>query len=434
LASRLRNSRAVAADALERVLLERRSLTEALAGVLPDLNSANDKSFVQALGYGVMRHLPRLEFLLSHLAHRPIRDPRVRILALLGLCQLAFMAVKPHAAVSETVAAGEAWAKPLLNAVLRTYQRRREELDALAAADPEAAFAHPFWLIERLRADWPEQAEDLLRANNRQPPMTLRTNRLRIGREDYLARLAAAEIAAQAHPSFPCALTLQQPCDVALLPGFAVGLVSVQDAAAQWATGLLDAQPGERVLDACAAPGGKAAHLLETCPEIDLTALDLDAARTGKIAATFARLGLRGGVATADAADPQAWWDGRPFQRILLDAPCSGTGVIRRHPDIKFLRRPDDIAQLAAGQRRLLDALWPLLAPAGVLLYATCSVLREENAAQIGAFLRDHPDAAEWTILEGPGVADSHGRQILTGSDDMDGFYYARLRKLGAEG
>jgi 16S rRNA (cytosine967-C5)-methyltransferase len=425
------NSRAVAADVLERVLVERRSLTEALAAFLPSLSAASDKAFVQALCYGVMRALPRLEFLLSQLAHRPIRDPRVRILALLGLHQLACMAVKPHAAVSETVAAGEAWAKPLLNAVLRAWQRQREALDALADVDPQAASAHPRWLIERFQTDWPEQAKALLEANNRQPPMTLRVNRLRANRADYLARLAEAGIAAQPHPFFPCALTLRQPCDVAALPGFGEGLVSVQDAAAQWAAGLLDPRPGQRVLDACAAPGGKAAHLLETCPEIELTALDVDAARAEKIASTFQRLGLRGAVVTADAAAPQSWWDGRPFQRILLDVPCSGTGVIRRHPDIKFLRRPEDIAQLAASQRRLLETLWPLLVPDGVLLYATCSVLREENTAQIGAFLRDHADAAEWPISDGPGIPDSHGRQILTGSEDMDGFYYARLRKKG---
>jgi 16S rRNA (cytosine967-C5)-methyltransferase len=273
----------------------------------------------------------------------------------------------------------------------------------------------------------------MLRANNRQPPMTLRVNVSRASREDYQVRLAAAGIAAEPDPFFPCALILRQPCDVSALPGFADGLVSVQDAAAQWAAGLLDVRPGQRVLDACAAPGGKAAHLLETCPEIDLTALDVDPARSRKIEETFTRLGLKGQVGTADAAATHIWWDGRPFQRILLDAPCSGTGVIRRHPDIKFLRRPEDIAALAAGQRRLLEALWPLLAPDGVLLYATCSVLREENAAQIGAFLRDHPDAAEWPILEGPGVADALGRQIPTGSEDTDGFYYARLRKVGSK-
>jgi 16S rRNA (cytosine967-C5)-methyltransferase len=185
------------------------------------------------------------------------------------------------------------------------------------------------------------------------------------------------------------------------------------------------------VLDACAAPGGKAAHLLELCPGMDLTALDVDQARAVRIAETFARLGLQGQVVAADAAAPADWWDGRPFQRILLDVPCSGTGVIRRHPDIKFLRRPDDIAQLAAGQKRLLDALWPLLEPGGVLLYATCSVMREENALQIAAFLSGHSDAAEWPIANGPGLADVHGRQILPGSADLDGFYYARLRRNG---
>lgn len=425
------NSRLVAARALTRVVEHGQSLTEALAAELPSLDIARDRAFAQALCFGVMRWFGQLDAILAQLARKPIQVTEVRMLALLGLLQLKHMAVKPHAAVAETVAAAarHAWAKPLLNALLRNFQRQRERLEAAIADDPAAQTAHPGWLIERLRTDWPQQYAAILEANNCQPPMVLRVNRLRGSRADYLAALRAAGIDADAG-SGDDAIVLEQPCDVAQLPGFAEGLSSVQDGAGQLAALLLDPQPGQRVLDACAAPGGKTAHLLEYCPNLDLTAIDLAPERLRRVQDTLQRLHLSATLIAADAAQPEGWWDGRLFERILLDAPCSASGVIRRHPDIKWLRRDSDIAALAAGQAALLDALWPLLAPGGVLLYATCSVLRQENDEQIARFLARRTDAQELPIAAAWGRTMPHGRQILPGEQHMDGFFYARLCKL----
>ncbi|TAN49164.1 MAG: 16S rRNA (cytosine(967)-C(5))-methyltransferase RsmB [Methylococcaceae bacterium] len=426
------NSRQVAARALTRVVEHGQSLTDALAAELPSLDTARDRAFAQALCFGVMRWFEQLEAILAQLARKPIQVAEVHMLALLGLLQLKHMAVKPHAAVAETVAAAgrHTWAKPLLNALLRNFQRQRDSIEAAIADDLVAQTAHPAWLIERLHADWPQQYSSILDANNCQPPMVLRVNPLRGSRADYLAALRAAGIDACAGAGDD-AIVLEQPCDVAQLPGFAEGLVSVQDAAGQLAAPLLDPQPGQHVLDACAAPGGKTAHLLEYCQGADVTAIDLAPDRLRRIHDTLQRLQLTAKVVVAaDAAHPENWWDGRLFERILLDAPCSATGVIRRHPDIKWLRRGSDIAALAAGQAALLDALWPLLAPGGVLLYATCSVLRQENDEQIAQFLARTKDAVESPIVADWGRAMPHGRQILPGEQRMDGFFYARLCKL----
>jgi 16S rRNA (cytosine967-C5)-methyltransferase len=296
------------------------------------------------------------------------------------------------------------------------------------SSGPEFRWAHPAWLVGRITADWPADWEAVLEANNRQAPMWVRVNRRRSSPAAWAARFAAVGGEAQPGPA-PESLRLGHPVDVAELPGFSEGEVSVQDAAAQLAAGLLNPQSGEHVLDACAAPGGKTGHLLELAPEARVTALDADEDRAGRITDNLARLGVNARVSVADAGCPGAWHDGRPFDAILLDAPCSGTGVIRRHPDIKLLRRSEDIAVLAAGQDRLLDALWPLLRPGGRLLYCTCSILREENAERAEAFLRRHADAAA-ASLDGPwGRPDGPGRQILPGETGMDGFYYACLTK-----
>jgi 16S rRNA (cytosine967-C5)-methyltransferase len=428
------NSRQVAVRALARVLEQGQSLTEALAAELPTLGSPRDRAFVQALAFGVLRNYWRLEAILAQLARKPIQVPEVRWLALAGLQQLSGMAVKPYAAVAETVAAAgrHAWAKPLLNAILRNYQRNREAIEAALANDLQAQTSHPQWLIDRLRGDWPEHWQAILEANNQQAPMVLRANRRRQSREDYLALLQQQGIAAAAGAGED-AIVLEAALDVALLPGFADGLASVQDAAAQWAALLLDAQAGERVLDACAAPGGKTAHVLELCPQAEVSAVDIAPERLQRTADTLQRLGLSAQLLQGDAGRPQDWWDGQPFQRILLDAPCSATGVIRRHPDIKWLRRDSDIAALAATQAAMLQALWPLLAPGGVLLYATCSVLREENDRQIAAFLHSQADAVELPVDLGfpATVATPCGRQILPGEQGMDGFFYAKLAKRG---
>lgn len=438
------NTRLLAAKILVKVLHRGESLTAALAGVFspaarPGLKTvdrpvlaAQDKAFIQALCYGVCRCYYRLDFILSRLTTKPVNDMLVKALLLIGLYQLAFMKVKPHAAVSETVLASrqKPWAKALINAVLRNYLRGRESLEAAADDKPAAAFSHPDWFIDRLTGDWPEYAEDCLRANNAPPPMSVRVNLSKIDRGRYGRLLAELGVAAAPAAFCPSALTLDKPIAVDKLPGFADGWVSVQDIAGQLAPMLLDCRPGQRVLDVCAAPGGKAAHLLETQPRLaELVAVDIEAERMARVAATMARLGLNCSRVTADAASPGQWWDGRPFERILLDAPCTASGVVRRHPDIKLLRRPEDVAATAHLQRRILDAVWPLLAPGGMLLYATCSVFRDENERQIEDFLARHPDAAESRIEARWGRPCRRGRQILTGEAAMDGFYYARMEK-----
>ncbi|QJD29142.1 16S rRNA (cytosine(967)-C(5))-methyltransferase RsmB [Methylococcus geothermalis] len=426
------NTRTLAAAALYDVVVDRHSLTAALGKRLPSLPDARDRAFVQSLCYGVLRAFEPLDFLLGRLALKPIRDQEIRLLALIGLHQLRSMNVKPHAAVSETVeAAGrKSWAKPLLNAILRSYLRRKEELESRALQDPVGRDAHPAWLRERLAADWPEHWESLIQQNNLPPPMTIRVNPLQEDRAGYLERLAEAGIGALPCRHSPLGLTLESPVPVEALPGFADGRVSVQDEAAQLAATLVAAEPGERVLDICAAPGGKTLHMLELCHgKLEVVAVDVDAERCSRIRENLERERLSATVVAGDARSPESWWDGRPFDRILLDAPCSATGVIRRHPDIKRLREPRDLDALSGLQGAIFEAAWPLLKPGGVLVYATCSVIRAENERQVGHFLEAHGDAAELLLTAEWGIPLSHGRQILTGESGMDGFFYARLRK-----
>lgn len=422
--------RATAAQVVRQVLAGQ-SLAEGLPPALTRVPGAQH-SFLKALCYGTLRWYHRLEFILKQLSHRPLKDPEMHALALVGLHQLAFMTVKPHAAVAETVAAGKAWARPLLNALLRGYQRQREALEAAADADCEAAVSHPAWLRRRIEQAWPHQADAILAANNRHPPFVLRVNLARISRQAYSRLLTSQGLVAHPVATVDSALVLEQPVPVEILPGFAEGLVSVQDAAAQLAAPLLAVQPGQRVLDVCAAPGGKTLHILESCPQLEeLVAVDVSEVRLGRIQENLARAGAMSAVRLicADAREPEAWWDGKPVDRILVDAPCSATGVIRRHPDIKVLRRESDAAALSGVQREILAAVWPLLAEGGLLLYATCSLLPEENEAQIQAFLNAHPDA-RCVPIEAPwGQATGCGRQILPGERDMDGFFYARLKK-----
>lgn len=426
------NTRALAAEILRQVTGEGHSLTDALDGILPTIPQDNDRAFVQNLCFGVARWYFRLDFILRQLATKPIRDENIRLLALIGLYQLEYTRVKPHAAVAETVeAAGrKAWAKPLLNGVLRSYQRERERLLVLADRDEAAASAHPAWLVGKVRKNWPDRYAALFDQANQAPPMTLRVNTKQGDREGYLRILEQASIVARLCDFAPSGITLETPIAVERLPGFGTGRVSVQDEAAQLAAGLLDLQPGQRVLDVCAAPGGKTLHILESCPGLaEVVAVDVAAGRLRKVDENLARAGLRAKVVCGDAAHPETWWDGKPFDRILLDAPCSATGVIRRHPDIKLLRQAEDIAKLQGLQRRIMDGIWPLLAEGGLLVYATCSILKEENANQVADFLRRHPAAKEIPIDANWGQPGIAGRQILSGEHGMDGFYYARLAK-----
>ncbi len=433
----MQRARPAAARALARLLRDGASLDTALPEALATVAHA-DRPLVSELCYGTLRWHLRLEAIASRLLHRPLRprDRDVHALLLIGLYQLQRMRIPDHAAVTETVAGvdalGKHWARGLLNAALRRYLREREALEREADREPAAAYAHPDWLLDRLRDAWPHAWPEVVAANNTRAPMALRVNLARGNRQTYLERLAAAGLQATTIPHTEAGVQLAEPCDVTRLPGFVDGDVSVQDGAAQLAAALLAPATGARVLDACAAPGGKSAALLERRPApATLVAVDRSAARLQRLHETLARTGGRATVLEADAGTPDDWWDGTPFDAVLLDAPCSGSGVIRRHPDIKLLRRADDLPRLAAEQARLLAALWPLVAPGGCLLYATCSVLPDENDKQISNFLAAHPDAEERQIDADWGRPCRHGRQILPGENGMDGFFYAHLRHRG---
>jgi 16S rRNA (cytosine967-C5)-methyltransferase len=430
--------RAAAALAVQEVLGPGRALDEALEQRLAGLEDPRDRGLVQEITYGVLRFLPRLRLLAGRLLQRPMKrkDLDLECLLLAGLYQLLYLRVPAHAAVSETVAAtrllDKSWAAGLLNGVLRGFERRREELLAALESNPAARWCFPGWLLERLQRAWPDDWETLVEQCNRRPPMALRVNAARTSRGEYAGRLAAAGLAARPLAHAPQGLVLDRPVDVQALPGFGDGDVSVQDGAAQLAAPLLQPQAGQRILDACAAPGGKTAHILELAPDAEITAVDVSPQRLEPLRANLSRLGLQARVVAGDVTDPAAgpWAEGE-YQRILLDVPCSATGVIRRHPDIKWLRRAVDVHRLVGVQGRILDALWPRLAPGGILVYATCSLLPEENHQQMEAFFRRTGDARELPIEARWGRPCSYGRQLLTGDDDMDGFYYARLTKAG---
>ena len=428
-------ARGIAHAMLVDVLRDGRSLGAA-GRRRPDSNlDPRDRAFARELAFGTLRHLLRLDAWLAHVARRPPRrrDTDVRVLALLGIYQLAFTRVPPHAAVSATVALagalGKPWAAGFLNAALRRFAAERDAIERIELA-PSARLAHPVWLLEAFERSWPGLGESIARANLERPPMTLRVNTLRTSRRRYLDRLSRDGIRSRATRHSDAGVVLESPQAVESVPGFAEGLVSVQDEAAQLAAALLDAPRGSRVLDACAAPGGKTAHLREMQPALgSITALDADEKRLGRLRDALDRLGLAAAIVHADACAPDSWWDRRPFDRILLDAPCSAAGVIRRHPDIKRLKSPQQLAALQDLQAKLLQANWPLLQRGGTLLYSTCSLLRAENDRVVERFLDQTPDAELETIRAGWGVATSCGRQLLSCRDDTDGFYYATLRK-----
>ncbi len=428
------SARSAAAWALGQVVGAGQSLNTVLPAALQRV-AAREHGLVRELCYGSLRWYPQLHYLLGRLLRKPLEpaEHQVEALLLLGLYQLLHLRVPAYAAVSEVVDAARALGKTratgLINAVLRNFQRRRADWLAELERDPGGRTAHPAWLLQRLQADWPDHWQAIVAANNARPPCSLRVNLARLSRDHYREQLAAAALGAQPAVFSAAGLILDRACDVDALPGFREGLVSVQDGAAQLAAGLLQLEPGLRVLDACAAPGGKTGHILETEPRLVLLALDSDAARLRQVQDNLDRLGLTAAVRQGDATTPTAWWDGVYYDRILLDVPCSGGGVLRRHPDIKVLRRATDIEPLATRQRALLEALWPLLRPGGRLVYATCTLLKQENEDNIAAFLAAHADARDCPIQAGWGHARTPGRQILPGEAAMDGFYYACLLK-----
>ena len=432
------NPRLAAAKALTAVLNGKASLNSSLPLQL-DKVEVRDRGLTQDLAFGTARWQPRLSALANKLLQKPFKaaDADVEALLLVGLYQLLYTRIPAHAAIGETVGCADKlkkpWAKALLNAVLRNAQRESEALLAELERDPVVRTAHPRWLQKSLKAFWPEQWEAICAANNAHPPMILRVNRRHHSRDAYLQLLVEAGIEAQPCTFSQDGIVLAAACDVRNLPGFAEGWISVQDEAAQLAADLLDLAPGQRVLDACCAPGGKTCHILEVEPKLaGVVAVDLEAKRLVRVRENLERLGLSAELIAADGRDTATWWDGKPFQRILLDAPCSATGVIRRHPDIKLTRQPDDIAALATLQGELLDAMWPTLEVGGILLYSTCSTLPTENTEVIEAFLARTPGARELDIAGQFGIKQPHGRQLLAQEGGHDGFYYAKLIKIAA--
>lgn len=436
------NSRLAVVNILSLVTLHGRNLPDAISQ-FSDKTDESDRSFVQAMSYGVIRLYPRLEFIASQLLSKPLKskDQDIFLLILSGLYQLSEMRIPDHAAVSETVKVTrplkKIWAKNLVNAVLRNYLRRADALKQQINNNEEATFAHPAWWIEQVKNSWKDNDlwQQVLLANNHNPPMTLRLNTNNQSRDDYIEQLNKLGFQASAGLHSADAIYLEKPVPVENLPLFSEGQVSVQDEAAQLAAGLLNPRQGERILDACAAPGGKTIHLLEKNSNIELHAVDIDETRLNKIQQNLDRTRLQAKLIAANAFEPEGWWDNKPYDRILLDAPCSASGVIRRHPDIKLLRKAEDIGKLAHDQAQILTALWPLLKSGGILLYATCSILKQENTLQIQHFLDQHVDAELLPIESGWGQQQAAGKQILPGEagiegkNGMDGFFYALIQK-----
>ena len=431
--------RATAAQVVDNVMSKGRSLDRALADFQGQV-SERDRALLRMLSYGTLRSHWHLQAWISSLMSRPLkaRDSCINALLAVGLFQLSDTRIPDHAVVSETVEAarhlGRPKLAPLVNAILRRFLRDR--VCDKPPSNEEAEYDHPRWLIEMLRADWPDNWQSILAANNDRAPMWLRVNPTHGSAADYVMRLKEIEIESELIAGLPQAVRLSEPQPVDILPGFSEGHVSVQDAAAQLAAPWLLTDVKGRILDACAAPGGKSSHLLEIGGSgIDLTCVDNDAERLDGISQNLDRLGLHASIACGDASNPGEWWDKTPFDGILLDAPCSASGVIRRHPDIKHLRRSVDIAALAKTQLAMLKGLWPTLRPGGRLLYVTCSALAAENGAVVTRFLADIGGAKEAGVLQNNNIRDlmrdqACGHQVLPGTAGLDGFYFACLEKL----
>ncbi|WP_162047470.1 16S rRNA (cytosine(967)-C(5))-methyltransferase RsmB [Vibrio taketomensis] len=423
------NVRAAAANVLFQVVDQGQSLSNALPAAQQQIRP-RDHALLQEICYGALRYLPRLESIANELMDKPLKGKQrvFHHLILVGIYQLSFMRIPAHAAVGETVEGTKDLKGPrlrgLINAVLRNYQRNQEQLDQMAVSHNAGKYTHPSWLLKLLQDAYPQQWQAIVEANNSKAPMWLRVNHQHHSRDQYQALLTNEGIESIAHSEAMDALKLSAPCDVTKLPGFEQGWVSVQDAAAQLSINYLTPKDGELILDCCAAPGGKTAHILERTKDAQVVAIDCDDTRLKRVHDNLQRLNLQAQVICGDARKPTDWWQGEQFDRILLDAPCSATGVIRRHPDIKWLRRADDIAALAELQSEIIDAMWQQLKPGGTMVYATCSITPQENKLQVKAFLERTANAT----LQGSDI-NNPGRQILPGEEDMDGFYYAVITK-----
>ncbi|TRX58149.1 16S rRNA (cytosine(967)-C(5))-methyltransferase RsmB [Thalassomonas sp. M1454] len=425
-----KNIRALAARCLYAVVDQGRSLNDELPKQQLLVDSPKDKGLLQELCYGVLRYLPELELQVRRFVNKPLTGKQrvFHFLMIVGIYQIKYTRIPDHAAVAETVAATailkNKHLKGLVNAVLRSYQREPELDETL----PDAVkYNHPGWFIKKIQAGYPDSWQQILEQNQQRPPMWLRVNQSKKSVTDYLTLLSEQEIEVVQVAPLSQAILLASPVDVQKLPGFSDGWVSVQDGAAQMAAPLLQAQANDNVLDCCAAPGGKTCHILELTPNLgSMTAIDIEAQRLVRVEENLARLGLQANVIAADAVNTEQWFNGQHFDRILLDAPCSGTGVIRKNPDIKWLRRASDIDSLVVLQQQILKSIWALLKPGGTMIYATCSILPEENTEQVKRFVENNADAH----LEDLAIVDNcKDWQILPGENSMDGFYYAKLTK-----
>lgn len=434
------NVRAIAAKCCYKVIDQGRSLGDELP-FQQEKVSTKDKGLLQEMCYGVLRYLPELEHDVRGLMQKPLTGKQrvFHFLLLVGIYQIKFMRVPDHASVSETVAATGALKnrhmKALINAILRSYVRNNKKIDVITATTlPSASvqYNHPSWFIKKVQHGYPEHWQKILNANQQKPPMWIRVNTQYNSIDHYQKLLETVEISVASVERLSNAIELTSPTDVSKLPGFEKGWVSIQDAAAQQSARLLNCQKDDVVLDCCAAPGGKTCHILEQAPDIaSMTAIDIEENRLARVKENLTRLGLKANVITGDAANAKTWWQGEYFDRILLDVPCSATGVIRRHPDIKWLRKSSDIDTLVILQKQILKETWSLLKPGGTLLYATCSILPQENSEQVKDFIENNDDA-KLVPFDCPKALkkEAVGWQILPGEKNMDGFYYAKLLKI----
>ncbi len=432
----INSSRLIATRIIEQIIEENTTLTNVLRNNEAFMQAGNEKALIQEISYGTFRWYIQLEYLLNQLLEKRIKkkDSRLKYLMIIGLYQLRYMRIPAHAVVSETVNTCKEikmeWAKGLVNAILRRYIREADKLNLLDSNDDSLKSSHPRWLLEKIKQDWPDGWENVLDAANQRPPMYLRVNQRRQSREQYLTKIMQAGITGTVTPHSKQGILLEKATDVEQLPGFYDGDVSVQELAAQLSVQLLDLQPGQRVLDACAAPGGKTCHILESQVDLNsLTAIEKDPNRAKRISDALKRLDLNAIIKVADIIDIDDWWDKKTFDRILLDAPCSATGVIRRHPDIKLLRTIEEVNTISRLQMQLLTTLWQTLSSGGLLVYVTCSILKQENSEIIKQFTENMPDCVLKPIHAEWGIDTSYGRQILPGQDNMDGFFYACLQK-----
>lgn len=435
------SARQVAVTVITNILLQQGSLSTQLARHQLDV-AGEHAPMLKELCFGVCRQYPRLNSIALHLLAHPFeeKDTDLYAVLLLGLYQLTYMNTPDHAAVNESVEAcrqlKKDWATKLMNAVLRRYQREADDIIEILEAQPSVEFNMPKWLVKRFNKHWPEQLEGIIEASNAHPPMCIRVNQSRVSRETYQEQLREQGIDSEPASFSESALYLKDAVRVGLLPDFEAGFVSVQDEAAQLSAHILSPKSGEKILDACAAPGGKTGHLLEKDNKIQLTAVELEPWRMEKIESNLQRLGYSANLICADASNLESWWDGEHFDKILLDVPCTATGVIRRNPDIKINRKPADIDELVKIQQTILNQVWTTLKPNGILLYATCSLMPEENEHQIQQFLVRQSDAKEIPLntlapdlITAWGVPVSHGRQLFPSLEGHDGFYYCLLQK-----